>query len=184
MRVLLTTYGSRGDVEPMAALAVELQEIGAEVRVCAPPDEEFAELLARAGVPLVPFDRPWRSWTRPPATAEERDQRVADFIAVQFDTVRAAAEGSDLLVATGMSHFVAPSVAEVLDVPYRYAIFAPRVLDGLEVAGWNALFGRPVNRHRESIGLPPVDDVREFRFTAEPLLAADPALGPREQNGT
>ena len=42
MRVLLSTYGSRGDVEPMVGLAV---------RVCAPPD--FAEPLARVGVPLV-----------------------------------------------------------------------------------------------------------------------------------
>ncbi|MGA9692676.1 MAG: glycosyltransferase, partial [Pseudonocardiaceae bacterium] len=45
MRVLLSTYGSRGDVEPMVGLAVRLRALGAEVRVCAPPDEEFAELL-------------------------------------------------------------------------------------------------------------------------------------------
>ncbi|MET7334707.1 glycosyltransferase [Nonomuraea sp. NPDC005650] len=54
MRVLLSTYGSRGDVEPMVALAVRLRELGAEVRMCAPPDEEFAELLAGVGVPLMP----------------------------------------------------------------------------------------------------------------------------------
>ena len=36
----------------MVGLAVRLRELGAEVRVCAPPD--FAELLARVGVPLVP----------------------------------------------------------------------------------------------------------------------------------
>jgi vancomycin aglycone glucosyltransferase len=34
---------------------VGLRELGAEVRVCAPPDEEFAALLARVGVPLVPL---------------------------------------------------------------------------------------------------------------------------------
>ena len=51
MRVLLSTYGSREDVEPLAGLAVRLRALGAEVRVCAPPD--FAELLARVGVPLV-----------------------------------------------------------------------------------------------------------------------------------
>ncbi|WP_435863265.1 glycosyltransferase [Streptomyces prunicolor] len=55
MRVLLTTWGSRGDVEPVAGLASRLLELGAEVRVAAPPDEEFVELLARAGVPLVPL---------------------------------------------------------------------------------------------------------------------------------
>ncbi len=46
MRVLLSTYGSRGDVEPMVGLAVRSRVLGAEVRGCAPPD--FAELLARA----------------------------------------------------------------------------------------------------------------------------------------
>ena len=55
MRVLLSTYDSRGGVEPLAGLAVQLQALGAEVRVCAPPDEEFAERLAGFGVPLVPF---------------------------------------------------------------------------------------------------------------------------------
>ena len=51
MLVLLSTYGSRGDVEPMVGLAVRLRPLGAEVRMCAPPD--FAEPLARVGVPLV-----------------------------------------------------------------------------------------------------------------------------------
>jgi len=45
VRVLLSTYGSRGDVEPLAGLAVRLWELGAEVRMYAPPDEEFAVLL-------------------------------------------------------------------------------------------------------------------------------------------
>jgi vancomycin aglycone glucosyltransferase len=53
MRVLLSTYGSRGDVEPMAGLAVQLRTLGPEVRVCALPD--CAELLGNVGVPLVPI---------------------------------------------------------------------------------------------------------------------------------
>jgi vancomycin aglycone glucosyltransferase len=44
MRVLLSTCGARGDVEPMVGLAVQLGALGAEVRVCAPPD--YAEQLA------------------------------------------------------------------------------------------------------------------------------------------
>ena len=53
MSVMLSKHGSRGDVEPMAGLAVRLRTLGAEVRVCAPPD--CAELLARVGVPLLPI---------------------------------------------------------------------------------------------------------------------------------
>src|SRR6202023_870121 len=58
MRVLLSTYGGRGDVEPLVGLAVRLRALGAEVRVCAPPD--CAERLAEGGVPLVPVGQPVR----------------------------------------------------------------------------------------------------------------------------
>ena len=38
MRVLLSTYGGRGEFGPLVGLAVRLRALGAEVRVCAPPD--------------------------------------------------------------------------------------------------------------------------------------------------
>jgi UDP:flavonoid glycosyltransferase YjiC (YdhE family) len=40
MRVLLSTYGSRRGVEPLVGLAVRLRELGAEVRVCAPVNQQ------------------------------------------------------------------------------------------------------------------------------------------------
>ena len=183
VRALLTTYGSRGDVEPLVALAVQLARRGADVLMCAPPDQEFVDLLARHGVPLVPFAKPWRSWERPP-TPEERRQRVADFITAQYDTVAEAAADRDVVVATAMSQFVAPSVAETLGIPYHYALFCPDVVDGLDGRTFNELFKAPVDEHRASIGLPPVNNVGEFMFTSRPLLAADPILGPwRETSG-
>ena len=57
MRALLTTYGSRGNVQPLVGLAVQLRTLGAEVRVCAPPDS--AVRLTGVGVPLVPIGG-WR----------------------------------------------------------------------------------------------------------------------------
>src|SRR2546430_1887686 len=51
VRVVLSTWGSRGDVEPLAGLAVRLREFGAEVQVCAPPDEKF---VAPRRVELTP----------------------------------------------------------------------------------------------------------------------------------
>lgn len=38
MRVLLSTIGSRGDVQPIVALGLELRAIGQNVRLCVPPD--------------------------------------------------------------------------------------------------------------------------------------------------
>ena len=52
MCVLFSMYGSLGDAELMAGLAVQLRTLGTEVRVCTPPD--YAE-LAPVGVPLVPI---------------------------------------------------------------------------------------------------------------------------------
>ena len=102
MRVLLSAYGSPGDVEPLGGLAVQLRALGAEVRVYAPPD--FAELLARVGVPLVPVGRPVRPLVTgaTPPTAADLPRRAAALVAAQFDTVAAVAEGCDALVATGV----------------------------------------------------------------------------------
>ncbi|HET9652716.1 MAG TPA: glycosyltransferase, partial [Usitatibacter sp.] len=52
VRVLLSTWGSRGDVQPVLGLAVQLRNLGVRVRLCAPPD--FAEMAARVGVEMVP----------------------------------------------------------------------------------------------------------------------------------
>ena len=56
MRVLMSTYWSRGDVEPMVGLAVQLRALGTQLRVCAPPDCAAAEgrdALVATGVVLA-----------------------------------------------------------------------------------------------------------------------------------
>ena len=75
MRVLLSTYDSRGGVEPLLALAVQLQALGAEVVVCAPPDEEFAQRAAGFGVPLVGFGPSVRAVTTEATRSSEEDLR-------------------------------------------------------------------------------------------------------------
>ncbi len=50
MRVLLSTYGSRGVIEPMVGLAVQSRALGAEIRVGVPPGEEFAAGVLTTGV--------------------------------------------------------------------------------------------------------------------------------------
>jgi vancomycin aglycone glucosyltransferase len=87
MRVLLSTYGSHGDLEPMVGLAVRLRALGVEAWVCAPPDKEFAELLARVGAPLVPVGQPVR-----PLVTGALPPHAAELVAARFDTAAAAAE--------------------------------------------------------------------------------------------
>ncbi|MGW7049710.1 glycosyltransferase [Streptomyces avermitilis] len=208
VRVLLSTYGSRGDVEPLVGLAVQLRELGAEVRVCAPPDAEFAELLAGVGVPLVPFGQSVRALVTgvTPPSAADAPRIAAELVAARFDTIGAAAEGCDVLVATGLMPAGTRAVAEKLGIHYVYACFHPfelpsahyppsprpgppfppdvtdnRVLWNLDAQKVNALYGEALNTHLAAIGLPPVDNVRDHVFTDRPWLAADPVLGPWQE---
>lgn len=208
MRVLLSTFGSRGDVEPMAGLAAALQALGAEAVVCAPPDPEFAALLARAGAPLAPAFTPVRQWVadamanRPPM---DLPQRAALVMAAQFDAISAAAEGCDVVLATGLfpSTAAARVVAEQRGVPFIYAGYCPlflpsqhhqpfaypghphpaevtdnRALWDRDVRTMNALFGEAYKTLRALVGLPPVGNVRDHVFTDRPWLASDPVLSP------
>jgi vancomycin aglycone glucosyltransferase len=102
MRVLLSTFGSRGDVEPLAGLAVLLRALGAELRVCAPPD---CAGLAEVGVPMVSFGqsvRPLVHGSRFRSAADE-PRRAAELEGAQFDTAAAAAQRRAALVATGVT---------------------------------------------------------------------------------
>src|SRR5262249_43800693 len=100
--VLLSTYGSRGDVEPMVGLAARSRGRGAEVRVSAPLD--VAELLARVGVALVPIGEPVRprvTGATPPSAADLLP-RPAELVAAPVDTVAAAAQECEAPGATGV----------------------------------------------------------------------------------
>jgi vancomycin aglycone glucosyltransferase len=83
MRILLSTLGSRGDVEPMVALAAVLQAQGAEAIVSAPPDQEFADLTACANVPLAPAFYSIRQWIADKA----KPSAPADFQALAVEAL-------------------------------------------------------------------------------------------------
>ena len=208
MRVLLSTFGSRGDVEPMASLAAALRARGAEAVVCAPPDPEFVALVSRAGASLAPAFTPVRQWVadalanRPPM---DLSQRAAGVLTAQFAAISAAAEGCDAILAAGLfpSTAAARCVAELRGVPYVYAAYCPvflpsthyrplpfpghpvpaevtdnQVLWARNAEAMNAIFGTAFGALRAENDLPPVDNVRDHVFTDRPWLASDPVLSP------
>ena len=183
MRVVLTTWGSRGDVEPVVGLAAAVRELGAEVLVCAPPDEDFATLMERAEVPLVPFGPTVRSLVAgaKPPTAEDAFRFAAELVAARFDTLAKAAEGCDALLATGLMPAGARDVAEELGIRYVFATLQTYGLSSPDATQRaNALYREPLNSHRAALGLPPVDDVHDHVFTSQPWLAADATLCPSD----
>lgn len=206
MRILLSTLGSRGDVEPLAGLATALQALGAEAVVSASGDQDFVDLLARAGAPLAPAFMPIREFI---AMAKREPmplpQRAIGVMAAQIEAIGAAADGCDAVVATGLlpSAAAAQCVAELRGLPYFNAVLCPmylpsedhapyeypgrehppgvtdnRVLWNHDIENINAIFGEAVNGNRARVGLPAVDNVRDHVFTRTPFLAADPVLWP------
>ena len=201
MRVLLTTWGSRGDIEPVTALAVRLRELGAEALVCAPPEAEFTALLDRFGVEHVPLGPSVKDIV----TSEKPDafRLAGQLVTARFDALGAAAVGCDAIVATGLFPAGARSVADKLGIRYVLAgfhvmgmpsdNFGPSQRPGqllpkgepdlgklwdIDAQNLNVLYGEAENRHRAEIGLPPVDDIRSYVFTERPWLAADLVLAP------
>ncbi|MEN3614757.1 glycosyltransferase [Plantactinospora sp. ZYX-F-223] len=210
MRVLLSTIGSRGDVQPLVALALQLRAIGQEVRLCAPPD--FHDWIDSLGIPVTPIGlelrktSPFSSPSTPIQLSPERRRQLAEAtVATQFETIAAAAQGCDIIVAATALQIAARSLAEAMGIPYVFVAYCPTVLPSpshappsLPLPGqpptpatadkhelwagnaqrFNDTFGTLLNSHRASLGLAPVSDVRSHIFTDRPWLAADPVLAP------
>jgi vancomycin aglycone glucosyltransferase len=208
MRVLLSTIGSRGDVQPLVALGLELKALGQEVRLCVPPDfRDWIEGLGMHVMPIGPELRPTGKASPAAAlpTPEQRRSMLEGTVAAQFETIAAAADGCDLIVGATALQIAAPSIAERMGIPYVFAAYCPAVLPSphhappvLAMRGdtpaegevgfeelwardarrWNDTWGALINPHRASLGLDPVSDVRGYVLTGRPWLAADPTLGP------
>ena len=206
MRVLLSSWGSRGDVEPLLGLAAQLRVLGVDVRLCAPPD--FEELIGRVDVEFVPTGESVRALVhgangRKPSTPADAPRVAAAIVASQFDTIAPAAEDCDAIVATGMMPAGMPTIAETLGIPYVLVAMLPgtlpsqhntplprpgrpfppgetdnRVLWDIDAERVQVLYGPPLNARRAALGLPPVDNVRDHVHTDRPWLATDPTLGP------
>jgi vancomycin aglycone glucosyltransferase len=211
MRVLLSTIGSRGEVQPVVALAEQLRAVGQEVRICAPPD--FGDWIEGIGIPFTPVG-PELRWTGKAAptvaaaTPEQRRQMIEGAVATQFATIPTAAEGCEVIVACGALQIAAHSIAEQLGIRYVYAAYcpitlpsahhAPPVLPGWtpdptagnptlwaqDTQRWNEIWGPALNSQRAAAGLPPLDDIRTHIFTDQPWLAADPTVAPWPTNPT
>lgn len=199
----MTTWGSRGDVEPLAGLGAALKAAGAEAQLCAPPDGELEAVVRRAGIEYVPFGQSVRdvvtSGTADPFQVAEA------LVAARFESLGAVAPGAGAIVATGLMPAGVRSVAEKLGLRYVLACFHPyslpsphyppsarpgkpipegltdnRALWRIDAERVDDLYGPAHNRHREAIGLPPIDNHRDHVFTDRPWLAADPILCPAD----
>ena len=118
MRALLAAVGTRGDVQPALAVALELKNRGHDVRMCISPN--FVAWAKRLGLEAVPMGVEMRMPTQggaPKALTAEELRRLSkslpDLIADQFETIGAAAEGCDVIVGANAHQYAAPSIAKL-----------------------------------------------------------------------
>lgn len=207
MRILLSTIGSRGDVQPLVGLGLQLKELGQDVHMCVPPDfRDWIEGLGMTVTPIGPELRPTgkASPMASSPTPEQVRQMIEGTVATQFETIMAAARGCDRIVGATALQVAAPSIAEKLGLPYFFAAYCPAVLPSprhappvLTMLGdkpvtlddysplwaqdaqrWNERWSSPINANRTKLGLEPISDVRGHILTGQPWLAADATLGP------
>ena len=135
MRILLSTFGSRGDVHPLVALALQLRALDHEVHLCVPPD--FREWIESVGLAVTPIGPEVRTLAAaktatptppPPLTPEQRQQVANAMVATQFETITAVAQRCDIIVGATAVQIAAPSIAEKLGIAYIFAAYAPTVL--------------------------------------------------------
>lgn len=130
MRALLAAVGTRGDVQPALALALELRKLGHAVRLCVSPN--FVDWISSLGIEAVPMGvemrMPQRKGPMPTPTPEElRRLRASapDLITDQFETIGAAVHGCDVIVGANAHQYAAPSIAERAGIGYVTAVYAP-----------------------------------------------------------
>ena len=133
MEVLIASIGSRGDVQPIVALALELRALGHTARLCVAPNfKDWVESFGLACVPIGPdlkkhVTRGGPAKPPQPSKAQLR-QLAVQTIREQFRVVTEAARGCDLLVAAGPLQIAARSIAGAMKIPYVFATYCPATL--------------------------------------------------------
>jgi vancomycin aglycone glucosyltransferase len=177
MRVLLSVVGTRGDVQPVIVLALEVRERGHDVRLCVPPN--FIEWAQGLGFAAAPVGIEMRAPRTTAVSSVAATKPIPDLITDQFDSIGAAAKGCDIILGANAHQYAAPSIAEFHGIRYINALYAPTALPADDnTRAWNERSLERVNDNRTRLGLTPIDDALRHIVTDRPLLAYDPKLTP------
>lgn len=133
LRLLLVGIGTRGDVQPMLALAQAAAARGHQPRVAAPP--EFRDWIEGHGFEFTPVGLNIRQFiadnpevlTGRPAKAMAGWQKFFETLPQQAREVRAAAQGMHAIVWGGLA-FSVPSVAEFLRIPALGVLYSTSLI--------------------------------------------------------
>jgi vancomycin aglycone glucosyltransferase len=193
MKIACVILGTRGDVQPMVALADGLLKRGHEVIICAPPENE--ELISRVNCRFVPFGpSPKKAAKETPnrqtggITAKISPKEGKKVISDQINLLPKILTGMDLILGVGIVMGV-HTTADILKVPYRFVIYYPivlgttsddplknRIMFGFGRSLINMFIKGFINNQRAKFSLPPIKDVWSNWMGDRVIVACDPEL--------
>jgi vancomycin aglycone glucosyltransferase len=194
MRISIFVYGTRGDVQPMLALATGLKENGHDIVFIANPENE--EMVKNYDCHFVPFGPNVKEQIKENALRKRSPVKASTsamkefkkYIEDQLNLLPDIIKGSDLVLNAGLGMGV-PTAADIMNIPYRFVIFYPillgsgksgpffdRMKEKLGILMANALLKGLINKKRAKAGLQPIDDVSKSYAGEHVIVAADAAL--------
>ncbi|MBF0225312.1 MAG: glycosyltransferase family 1 protein [Desulfobacterales bacterium] len=203
MKIILTTYGSRGDVQPILALSLALKKAGHNVTLCAPPENK--EWIENYQCPFHPLGDNLKEAMEkiPPIHTIKATFAFMSLwrkaLSDQFDQLPEIIKGADLVIGSGLTLGV-PSVAEQFKIPFCLLVVCPQSLPSAyyppsqfhnhnlkkivnRILWWycnkidNLTYKGIINKGRKSIGLTPIKDLYKHFLGHKIILASDIHLG-------
>ena len=168
MRIVMACYGTRGDVEPCAAIGRELVMRGHDVQMVVPPD--LIDFISSAGLAAAPygprleaildahrkfyvfyFQNFWKVWTFREHGRLSRDawQPRLECWGEMGRSLAAVAEGADLLFSSLPFEEVAANVAEYHDIPFAVLHYFPCRPNGKLLSFLPAALSRSVMAYQQ-----------------------------------
>lgn len=134
-KVLLTTFGSYGDLHPYLAMARALKSRGDEVSIATHP--EYRDQVERLGVRFVPMkpgfeelgpDDEWAAKANHSIHGSEFIIRVLimPYLEASYETIKSEAATHDLIISHVLT-FAAPIMAEELRIPWISTALQPSI---------------------------------------------------------
>lgn len=192
MKIAIVINGTRGDVQPMLALASGLIRNGHEIVFCAPPENE--ELIKRYNCSFIAFGPNYKelfkknAQMKGGATKAPTPNEMKKETENQITLLPELLKGVDLVLGVGFVLGV-HTVADILKVPYRFIVFYPillgtsktdpffnRLLFGFGKSMTNIVMKSFINKKRASFGLEPINDVWSNWMGEHVIVACDKEL--------
>ncbi len=198
MKIACVILGTRGDVQPMVALATGLMKKGHEVIVYAPAENE--QLVRNYDCPFVKFGPEIRK------AVKENPEKQKGGIAIQISPAQGRKiigdqinllpdliKDVDLILGAGIVVGV-KTAADILKVPYRLVAFYPvilgtikddplqnRMMFGFGRVIMNMMVKGFINKNRAKFGLSPIKDIWEHWMGEKVIIACDKELNPARE---